>query len=355
MSTAIFLGAGASAAEGAPIQSSLFRDFFRNRGENQFFQDGFECELATFFHVMFGIDVYSSNNFPTFEEVLGLIDIAEKRKESFREYDLENLAINSNQLRMIRVYLIRLLAQIIHESLLQGNGTHKSLIRKLITSENLEDVFFLSANYDILIDNAISAEFNNKGRAPIDYGIPFTNTHRERDWRSTTKSSVNLFKIHGSLNWLYCSACNTVTLTPGEKGVIRINNNFHEASCRTCESVLTPIIIPPTFFKEMNNTFINQIWYKAEQHLRQCDHVIFCGYSFPDADMHVKYLLKRAQINTNKLHSMRYTIINNHESKTQESRDYEQNRYERFLGINVNYEELSFEDFANNPQMILNA
>lgn len=354
MKVAIFLGAGASAAEGAPIQSSLFRDFFNNRRNNNFYQDGFEGELATFFQLMFGIDVYSANEFPTFEEVLGLIDIAEKRNESFKEYDLENLASNSNQLRMIRVYLIRLLAQIIHESLLHGNGTHKRLIRNLIDNEDLQDVFFISANYDILIDNAISDIFNNNGRAPIDYGIPLTNTYREKDWRSTTKKSVDLFKIHGSLNWLYCSSCNTVTLTPGEKGIIRISNNFHEASCQSCESVLTPIIIPPTFFKEMSNTFINQIWYKTEQKLRKCEHIIFCGYSFPDADMHVKYLLKRAQINTDKLHTMNFTVINNHEGKTQESKDFEENRYERFLGRNVNYEDISFEEFAANPQQIIN-
>jgi hypothetical protein len=73
--TAIFLGAGASKAEGAPLQGELFRDYFsspafKNSG------DEMDRELATFFAFMFQIDVDHGDipniKFPTFEEVLGL-------------------------------------------------------------------------------------------------------------------------------------------------------------------------------------------------------------------------------------------------------------------------------------------
>jgi hypothetical protein len=54
--TAIFLGAGASKAEGAPLQGELFADYFsspsfpRSRGK-------MDRELAAFFSEMFGLDV----------------------------------------------------------------------------------------------------------------------------------------------------------------------------------------------------------------------------------------------------------------------------------------------------------
>lgn len=44
---------------------------------------------------MFNIDIINDGidkiSFPTFEEVLGLIDLAEQRRESFKNFGLENL------------------------------------------------------------------------------------------------------------------------------------------------------------------------------------------------------------------------------------------------------------------------
>jgi hypothetical protein len=107
--TAIFLGAGASTAEGAPLQGDLFREYF----SSPLFKNSHETmdvELAAFFHDMFHIDVarddISKVDFPTFEEVLGLADLAIMRKEAFRHFDIENRAANSGRLRYIAQYLV---------------------------------------------------------------------------------------------------------------------------------------------------------------------------------------------------------------------------------------------------------
>jgi len=97
----------------------------------------------------------------------------------------------------------------------------------------------------------------------------------------------------------------------------------------------------------MHNVFIQQIWNKAEQELRNVKHIIFCGYSFPDADIHIKYLLKRIQ--TNRTTPLRFTVINNHPGKLPIDKFQEKLRYQRFLGRNVNYTALSFEDFVSDP------
>jgi hypothetical protein len=51
-------------------------------------------ELATFFLEMFQLDVkhggLANIRFPTFEEVLGLTDLAIMRKKAFRHFDIEN-------------------------------------------------------------------------------------------------------------------------------------------------------------------------------------------------------------------------------------------------------------------------
>jgi hypothetical protein len=80
--TSILLGTGASSAEGAPIQSNLFKDYFKLiKTRHKQHSPEHERELATFFALMFDIDVDNGNLnnivFPTFEEALGILDLAD--------------------------------------------------------------------------------------------------------------------------------------------------------------------------------------------------------------------------------------------------------------------------------------
>ncbi len=347
MKTAIFLGAGASASEGAPTQNTLFRDYFiKIQGYHQ--QGDMERELATFFLSMFHIDVDNSDlmsiSFPTFEEALGILDLAERRKETFKDFDLENIAVNSNRIRFIRQYLIMLMAKIIDEKLLASKGIHATLVDNLKSSNLLKDTVFVSTNYDILIDNALTALYPD---IMLDYGVDFTNFNEPNGWIKPDDNATRLYKIHGSLNWLYCPTCNHLTLTPKEKGVIRLLTNPRDALCPDCESLIIPIIVPPTYFKDMSNVFLSTIWNKAEHALRNVDHIIFCGYSFPDADIHIKYLIKRIQTNRVR-RNLKISVFNYHKGKKTAIINEEKERYSRFLGP-IKYQKKSFEEFANNP------
>jgi NAD-dependent SIR2 family protein deacetylase len=359
MKNAIFLGAGASKAEGAPLQNELFRDYFKYLRLN-YRADDMTAELRTFFFQIFGIDVdcldLDKIDFPTFEEVLGILDLAEMNGESLIDFTLENRGKNSDRLRMVKVYLILLMAEIISKGLEQYKKIHERLVNNLNSKNLLKKTFFITTNYDILIDNAIARlsvlDGGNAGEF-VDYGIELTNFDREKDWHKPTDRATKLFKIHGSLNWLYCNVCKTITCTPFEKGVIRLINNDSNALCKNCKSQLIPIIIPPTYFKKMDNVYLAQIWNNLEQSLRKVENIIFCGYSFPDSDIHIKYLLKRIQTNRDLDKVQKITVINNHPGKIQNIKDEERIRYTRFLGEDLNYTDKSFEDFANNPELFV--
>ena len=45
--------------------------------------------------------------------------------------------------------------------------------------------------------------------------------------------------------------------------------------------------------KYYRNPHLSQVWYEAERGLRQAKRVVFIGYSLPDDDVEVVYLLKR--------------------------------------------------------------
>lgn len=352
MNICIFLGAGASAAENSPIQNELFSEYFKSLTPKDFDSD-MNKELYKFFKQMFNIDIINDDmekvNFPTFEEVLGLLDLAEQRRECFKNFALEPLNKKNNSIRFLRQYLILLMAKAIHKSEGRRNEYHKMLVNNLSKGNLLENTTFISANYDIHIDNTIASLYSEKKQhIMLDYGVDFTNFYLDNEWKKPVEPSIKLYKIHGSLNWLYCPICNSLTLTPYEGGVMRLLDNIKEAKCLECKEITVPIIIPPTYFKNMSNVFISTVWRNVEKTLRKSDVLIFCGYSFADADIHIKYMLKRVQSSRDKP-PLKIMVFNNHDEKKEYSLKKEEDRYKRFLGEDIVYTRNSFQDFAKNP------
>lgn len=346
MSTAFFLGAGASKAEGAPIQGEIFKEFFKNPSTDTIsITKRLKDFFATFFHIDFTqeIDLIS---FPTFEEVLGIIDVAGKQKDSISGY--ESVSYNRNGVKsfdQIRKDLILMMTYILDLKLKNSSTLHVDLIKCLNDEGLLSESIFITTNYDILIDNAFR---NIHQKIELDYGINFTIPNFNRSKFEPLNNRVELFKLHGSLNWLYCSNCRDMQLTQYEKGVTWLINNNSMAKCRNCNSFRIPIIIPPTYFKDFSNTFLNNIWHQAEVSLRNVEHIIFSGYSLPDSDIHVKYLLKRVQLYRLKKNlPFHITVINNFPNKENIYKTDEAKRYKRFFGEDINYTELSFNDLAS--------
>jgi hypothetical protein len=210
----IFLGAGASAADGAPIQNALFRDYFQSRAYN----DETNTVLSTFFLDFFGINTNSAlpgANFPTVEEVLGILELALNRNESFRNYPSTP---HAPKVQNTRESIIILIARILKDKLQTGRPIHDSLVSRLIRDSRLSETAFVSLNYDILIDNALT---DIHAKFDLDYGIPFRNFSRKNDWHKPRANRVvKLFKLHGSLNWLYCPTCISLSITPKDKSKV---------------------------------------------------------------------------------------------------------------------------------------
>ena len=351
--TMIILGAGASAADGAPIQSQLFREYFKTFRSPSLSgaMHEWDQELAYFFRKFFGIDIKHDNldavEFPTFEEILGILEIAESQGESFRDLLGFHLIHNgTSQLRHIHDVLVFSIAEVLHKKLKQSHAIHDQLANALLRNDELGRTAFVSFNYDILIDNALAAIC---GAEWVNYGVKFVNQgFRENG------SAVSLFKLHGSLNWLFCPTCRDLQITIGEKGVMRLKWEPENAVCERCRTPRSPIVIPPTFFKVLSNLHLRQIWDTAERACLQARQFVFCGYSFPDADVHVRYLLKRVE--QLRGDTPEIFVVNNHKGKPLQAKKWEAERYRRFF-VNknrVHYTNVSFEQFAKNPQLIKN-
>lgn len=151
--TVVFLGAGASASEGAPIQATLFRDYFvqYQKEPPQRVYHEWDRELATFFAEFFGIDVdhgkLDTALFPTFEEVLGVLELADSQGESFRDWGTSNLVDGHRKPRIqhLRDVLVLLIAEVLDKKLQGPPHHHRTLVRRI--GGDLKHVSFISLNY----------------------------------------------------------------------------------------------------------------------------------------------------------------------------------------------------------------
>jgi NAD-dependent SIR2 family protein deacetylase len=344
--TVIILGAGASKSEGAPLQNDLFKSFFepteRENPRNNIPNNGetLRANIKKFFSVFYGIEdifipeVFNKFQFPTFEEALGILEIAISKDEEYKNQSLNLLDFKNS--------IVYIMAQSIENKLdlcTRHEGWHKKLVSKVLDDNRTRNISFISTNYDLLIDNALL-----RNGSP-NYGFKHYNT------------GIPLYKLHGSLNWLYCPTCKKIKVATANKIMISAILDSTEARCSYCGSNQKYVVIPPSYFKNYNNQYLSEIWNKAEEVLTEADHIIFCGYSFPDADIHIKYLLKRAELNRFNDNGLKISVFNHHTGKKRNIKIDEESRFKRFFKktTNVNYfYNISFEKFIDNITSYLN-
>lgn len=234
--------------------------------------------MRDFVRSFFGLE-----HLPTFEEVLTLVDIGISKREAFSyKWNFENLI-------KLRNHLIYCLVMTLDKQLQSRGPLHSTFVKKLFEKYDEKDLSFISLNYDILLDNALTKLYDSK-HFRLNYAVDFRNFGI--DWDRPDLNAVDLLKLHGSLNWLYCPNCNTLEITPLQKGVSKIWTEF-----KTCDKDQTgqqPLLIPPTRMKAYDNARLMQVWVKAEEILRRAEKVVFVGYSLPESDAHVRYLLAKS-------------------------------------------------------------
>jgi len=293
-------------------------------------------ELKQFFQAFYNIDVARIGKgtiFPTFEEVLGALELALQREENFK---VAGTVWDQYRIRRCREYVVTLICIILAAKLgpePTGAPNHHSKLIKAIPAG--ETTCFISLNYDLLIDNAIRVA----NRTP-EYGTEFANAI------DRTGEGVGLYKLHGSLNWLRCPTCGSLTHTGSSKGASYPIERRARCQTRNCNAETIPIVVPPTFFKVMSDFHLEQVWHRAELALLEAEKIFFCGYSLPDADMHIRYLLKKVEVNRGSTPEV--FIVSNHKKKKQAEKKTECARFKRLFRLpsKVVYTSLSFEQFA---------
>jgi NAD-dependent SIR2 family protein deacetylase len=244
------------------------------------------------------------------EDIFTILDKATNLKEYFDIYDDYNLIDIQQNLNNCIIYMI---SYCIYESSDETmyDGIANFFIKERLKADQDKDPFsIITLNWDTLLDNHLydackkyTLDNDNLPKAFPDYCCYNYDTNGELPstlLKVSGKYNIKLMKLHGSINWLLCTNCGRL-LTDYRynislQGMGKAHSLVH---CKQCEKNnknygLKNVIITPTFLKDLNNLQLKNIWHNAYLDLSEASEVIFLGYSFPDADFELRYILKKA-------------------------------------------------------------
>ncbi|WP_347491440.1 SIR2 family protein [Desulfoscipio sp. XC116] len=342
-------GAGASYADGAPLQADILPLIMS--GELPDIQNSPIGQMVTeFIAHNFAWDA-QARIYPTLETVFGFLDYFISQDEHL------SAQYPNAKIRAVKEGLIKIIHYVISVKSNEQGKTYRSFW-KTIGKYN-PNIAILTLNYDTLLENAFS--FMYPDADCINYCIHLMNEDLDRKKPSMERhlkpGAVKIMKGHGSLNWKYCHCCKQVLLTPRDTKIDLFDEHTGEDIaknagndtgrfakgwhyCPIDSSEFETLIIPPSHIKKISHPIISQILSEAMREIRSCQKVVFVGYSFPDADVHFKALFKKSLSRNQQI-----IVVNNSKSKTL--------KY-NYLALTdtVQFIKLSFAEFLNSESLI---
>jgi SIR2-like domain len=271
------LGAGVSMPAGLPAATTLWREAsLWNKARPAPFKTNFLDELTAYFYPSLS---QSRAEYPDVEDMLGMIQAAE-------EYDHirgngRGYRWRTGLLEIAKRQLTYLIGQFLWSFQNDGTGLKIAYLRRIV-SLRTSNVVYVSFNYDLLLETALTLE-----------GVPFTYAiDRERP------GSVIVLKPHGSINWFYES--------PNMKGRAWIENNCHHYFGKFYATNLLKnpfegskinldfAIIAPFPYKQIPQEFLKRIWTSFSSSIHSARKVTIVGYSMPNADRISRIVMRRA-------------------------------------------------------------
>lgn len=306
------LGAGASYAHGVPMQKDILPEILDKSGDVAQSQTG---KLLTEFINDYFMGDMGGKSYPTLESIFGYLNYFIEREECIGK------DLSTEKLRSLKEYLIEAIHHTISVQSDKQATTYKRFWSNVATLNS--NVSVITTNYDTLLDEAFGFLYPDKGF--IDYHIHFMNyDHYDSieafDWWVDPKVPVPIFndcadpkpikilKVHGSLNWKDCRSCNQVLLTPWNTEIdLNAGHFIHykypegpldegksmQYRCPFDGASFQTLIVPPSHNKSYSHPIINLLLEEAAREVRKAKQIVFIGYSFPDADVHLKALFQK--------------------------------------------------------------
>ncbi|WP_415905695.1 SIR2 family protein [Neptuniibacter sp. QD48_55] len=313
-----FLGAGASYSDGVPLQKDIVPEILSPKDE-EFDNSELRKIVCAFITNNFSYSE-ESNTYPSLETIFSYIDyFIDNDVALCKVYTLEKL-------RLLKESLVKLIYFITSKSAKspltkrerEVKGRENDSVYSFLWERAIEtnrNFSIITTNYDNQIDDAFDRWLYPR-HGLIDYCIDFLNYTKEDgligfdwwvnprepipDWDNCDPRPIKLIKLHGSLNWKYCNCCSQAVLTPWNKHIDldtgelpRFDPSWmgdidNAELCPRDGYPLSTLIVPPTHSKILKHPVVQNLIYEAQLEIRSAKKIVFIGYSFPDADIHIK-------------------------------------------------------------------
>lgn len=142
-------------------------------------------------------------------------------------------------------------------------------------------------NYDLVLENLLAQSLNypNHDFDPIYTIKTMDNSNTNffnNDARDYWRKSIKLYKLHGSINWLY---------DPDFQNGVRIVSSHTLPEYR---QGLQCLIVPPTMLKnfELKTKLLDFQWHVFKEKLAQTTKLYIIGYSIPFTDVATRFVLQ---------------------------------------------------------------
>ncbi len=297
-----FLGAGFSAPLGIPVMKNFFE-----KSKDMYFNDKVKYKhfievIDTFNEYNLIKSFYDSNLF-NIEELLSILEIGEK----FQRSRLKQIFLNYIS-DVIKFYTYPL----------------KYEYLSLTNAESAFDQAKKWKNHIKFIASLLGLEFNLETITLPEYG-----TMRLPRFYKSQDCNFNYNII--SLNYdTVIEECINYLNNFSSGNRLRISRLPSDKEKYPCDIYLAKLhgsiddktIVPPTWNKSLRSE-IRSYWKLASQLLKEANHIRFIGYSLPDSDAYVRYLLKSSITTKQHLKSID-VICYDHDGSVK-------NRYDQFI------------------------
>lgn len=297
--TVFILGAGASKESGAPLMNEFLKESeeLNNSGK---IEEIFKDDFKRVFDAINSLDpVYASANpnFKNIEEVYSIFEMGRfiKKLPGINNPEDIDIIIDSLKVLIFETLDKTITISMTSNGKLFPDGPYIDFVSLVKSIKNKDGTFpsIISFNYDLALDCALF--FNNY---EVNYCLGNNNNH-----------SINLMKLHGSLNWFKSKETNEIipydfsqinewyrtmpALDEYGKVNISLSSKFFKEKIKYKGQELQPIpfIIPPTWNKLefSHNHEIAKVWQKAAEELSIAENIFVIGYSYPETDNFFKY------------------------------------------------------------------
>jgi hypothetical protein len=241
----------------------------------------------------------ASDRWPELEDIFTFVDMSANSGHHLGS------KYSPKDLRQVRRELLARTVRMLHQRFERAKKKNAPERRKLATfleSLDTNKNSFVSLNWDTSLEQTL-LEISPQARFSYGPGI--------REARFSTEGQISLprtgpdhglqiAKMHGSANWLYCDNCRRVFWFPPAETLKIADQIVRESSdflkCCYCDVELGTRIATFSYRKALDFPMFQRSWSLAERKLRNGSRWVFIGYSLPAADFEFKYLLKRVEL-----------------------------------------------------------